>query len=375
MTFRERVVSAARDVLQVAFGPWPMPSGILFVVGAMLVNSVAAGPYGGEGSLLADQFQLLPATLISAVAITAPVWISNRVRRATGRRLSRPWYLVTVALAGLAMGLSRPYVLTLQGFEVPFTFTSVAGSTARGVVMTLIVFALTGVATSRIRHQAQRAEEALRQARESQVALVETEERVRADVSAFLHDHVQASLVALGLQLKYISQSANPETARQLASLMEEVERIRTDDVRSAARLLSPDVETTGLVTVLRSLGATYEPAMRVDVRLLLTPEEQAALPPRVALAIYRICEQALLNAAAHGRASHVDVSVSSDADGLHLTVKDNGVGIGIGPIVRGTGSLVTDTWADLHGGSWTLRARDTRGAALHATFPQREQV
>lgn len=361
--------------MQVAFGPWPMSSAILFVAGAMLSNYVAAGPYGGEGSPLADQLELLPATLISAIAITAPVWISNRVRRATGRRLSRTWYLVTVASAGLAMGLSRPFVLTLQGFDVPFTFMSVAGLTARGVVLTLIVFTLTGVATSRIRRQAQRAEEALDQALQSQVALVETEERVRADVSAFLHDHVQASLVALGLQLKYISQTADPGTARQLSSLMEEVERIRTDDVRSAARLLSPDLKTTSLVTLLRSLGANYEPAMRVDVRVLLTSEEQAALPPSVALAIYRICEQGLLNAAAHGRASHVDVSVSSDADGLHLTVKDNGLGLGIHPIETGTGSLVMDTWMDLHGGSWTLRARDTRGAALHATFPWHEQV
>lgn len=375
MTFRDRAVSTARDVLQVAFGPWPMSPAILFVAGAILSNYVVAGPYAGEGSPLTSQLALVPTTLISAVAITAPVWISNRVRRAAGRRLSRSWYLVTVALAGLAMGLSRPYVLTLQGFEVPFTVTSVFGFTVRGVLLTLIVFTLTGVTTSRIRRQAQRAEDALRQARESQVALVETEERVRANVSTFLHDRVQASLVALGLQLKYISQSADPETAQQLASLMEEVERIRTDDVRSAARLLSPDLETTSLVTVLRSLGATYEPAMRVDVSVVLTPEEQGGLAPGVALAIYRICEQALLNAAAHGRASHVAVSVSSDTDGLHLTVKDNGGGIGTGPIVRGTGSLVMDSWADLHGGSWTLRARDTRGASVHATFPRHEQV
>lgn len=205
--------------------------------------------------------------------------------------------------------------------------------------------------------------------------MVETEERVRANVSAFLHDHVQASLVALGLQLKYIAGKAEEETSRQLTSLMEEVERIRTDDVRRAAHQLSPDLETMGLAAALRTMAETYAPAMRVQTQVAPVHSAEHRPTPEQALALYRITEQALLNAAVHGHASEVDVIVEADASVILLTVRDNGSGLPMGPPARGTGSLVMDSWAHLNGGTWRLEPGSDGGAVLRATLPVTEHV
>lgn len=375
MEMRARILAVAREVLQVAFGPWPMPSAVLLIASTMLFNYVVAGPYPGSGPVLAYQVALLPGSFLSAALFVMPVWISNYILRRAGRRVTRTWYLSTLVCAGIVMGVTRIPIIQTQGFDVPFTGQAILGFGTRSVVLALIVFAVAGVASSRIRRQARRAEQALAQVQESQVALVETEERVRADVSGFLHDRVQASLVALGLQLKYIARSADEGTSRQLMSLMEEVERIRTDDVRNAARKLSPDLESTTLVSALRAMASTYRPGMDVSITSTMSKESERFLTLDLSLALYRIAEQALLNSAVHARATHVAVTIEADEEAVSLTLVDNGSGLPLEPPPRGTGSLVMDTWAGLHSGGWSLQASDDGGAVLTARLPWPEQV
>lgn len=375
MRVTDRVMVLGRDILRVAFGPWPMPAGVLFIAATMMFNYVVAGPYPGAGPPLTYQIELLPGSMLSAVSLVLPVWVSNRFLRSTGRGMTRTWYLTSIACGATLMGVTRVPILNTQGYDVPYSAQSVLGFAIRSAVLCLILFALAGVASARIRAQAQRAESALSQVRESQAALVETEERVRSTVSTFLHDRVQASLVALGMQLKYIARTSDPDTSRQLLSLMEEVERIRTDDVRNAARQLSPDLETVGLSSALRTLGATYAPAMEVQTTVDASLQDADGLTPAQGLALYRIAEQALLNAAIHGHASLVVVTVDGDDSTVILTVRDNGSGLPAGPPTRGTGSLVTDTWVGLHGGTWRLEPDPDGGTVLRAALPLVEQV
>ncbi len=49
--------------------------------------------------------------------------------------------------------------------------------------------------------------------------------------------------------------------------------------------------------------------------------------PPPVALALYRVAQEALTNAERHARAEHAFVRLSAEPGRITLTVKDNGVG------------------------------------------------
>ena len=51
------------------------------------------------------------------------------------------------------------------------------------------------------------------------------------------------------------------------------------------------------------------------------------------------------------------------------MTVTDDGLGVPVGPMSRGTGSLLMDAWTDSVGGSWSLRAASP-GAVLVMTVP-----
>jgi glucose-6-phosphate-specific signal transduction histidine kinase len=112
----------------------------------------------------------------------------------------------------------------------------------------------------------------------------------------------------------------------------------------------------------LKVLAATYEPAMvtSVDVGVLERAGGPQEEQDRLLLGAYRITEQALLNSAAHGDATQVDVTARQEDDSLVLVIADNGGGIGPDPVVPGTGTTIIDAWVATMGGTWAMDSSAT---------------
>jgi signal transduction histidine kinase len=92
--------------------------------------------------------------------------------------------------------------------------------------------------------------------------------------------------------------------------------------------------------------------------------------PRDLLTAIYRVVEQALLNAASHGPASRVDVSLTVPSSGtVTLTVSDDGRGLPRGEVVRGLGTAIMDAWCAVAGGEWAWRPTPAGGVQVAATF------
>ena len=86
--------------------------------------------------------------------------------------------------------------------------------------------------------------------------------------------------------------------------------------------------------------------------------------------AIYRVTEQALLNAASHGHASSVSISISLTTDAwVVLVVEDDGRGLPRADVVRGSGTAIMDAWCAFVFGSWRWQS-STRGVRVEAQFP-----
>jgi glucose-6-phosphate-specific signal transduction histidine kinase len=359
-----------RDVTHILLGPWPLATPVLLVGSAVFFNYVVAEPYGGSGSPIGSHVATAPASVLNAAAFALPVWVSNRVHARMGWALTRLGYLMTVVIASAVMAVVRVPVLQWSGFDTPFTIETIAGITLRGTFLALITFTLVGIYSARLREQTRRATHALAIVEEQSRTLIETEERVRASVRQFLHDRVQASLVALGMQLSFLSRQTDDLVREQIGSLVEEVERIRTEDVRVAARLLSPDIAAFGIVACLRDLGGEYGRNLSVTVESDVDVTQSAVLSRSPAgLAIYRVVEQALVNSVVHGRARNATIRIYGEGGEVCVTVTDDGLGVPVGPMSRGTGSLLMDAWTDSVGGSWSLRAASP-GAVLVMTVP-----
>jgi signal transduction histidine kinase len=184
------------------------------------------------------------------------------------------------------------------------------------------------------------------------------EERVR--LARDLHDGVLQSLTGAALQLQTAERlmAKEPHAAR---TLLGEIQRMIADeqrDLRFFIHELKPGPigaldDGGGLEPALRSLARRLESVW--DLRVELPPHvPDLAAPDAVLGEVYRIVQEAAVNAARHGKASQVEVGLGRTGRMLSVTVTDNGAGF---PFI---GHYDHDTLIAMRRGPRTLRERVT---------------
>ena len=152
-------------------------------------------------------------------------------------------------------------------------------------------------------------------------------EAERRRIARDLHDVIGQALTAIKLSLEGIRSSASGAPAS--LRLDDSIDLV--DDaivaVRSLATELRPAIlDDLGLVPALRWLLDRHARQTAVLTRLAVGDIEDRPMP-EVEVACYRVVEEALTNAARHGRASRIVVEVRRSVGDLEVTIEDNGVG------------------------------------------------
>jgi two-component system sensor histidine kinase UhpB len=156
------------------------------------------------------------------------------------------------------------------------------------------------------------------------------EEEERRRISRELHDDTAQVLTALLLRLRLVQRTDNPARQREMlgemrADLAEAVEGVR----RLAAGLRPPPLDELGLAAAIEKYAEdacrSYDVSLDLDLTAL-----RRRFPPDVELALYRIAQEALSNAARHAAATRVAVQATSDGDELVLLVDDDGQGFDV---------------------------------------------
>ena len=210
-------------------------------------------------------------------------------------------------------------------------------------------------AGEKLKFQYERANTALDQLQRQQLLLLEGQEQVRKDLARYLHDGLQSTLVVLGLQMQRILKDVPNEAQKVLNASISELEQLRSIDVRSAIEELSPDLENQTVIVSLARLANKYQGAMEIEFDF--DPAcSRADLEPNLKLALYRIIEQGLLNAARHGKAKKVEISASISEGNLALVLVNDGPEVQK-DYVPGVGLSIIDGWCKFFGGSWNLQS------------------
>ncbi len=238
----------------------------------------------------------------------------------------------------------------------------------RSFVSIWVVSALLGGVTSRLAHQVEVTEAALGLAREQQVQIIAADEEARRQVAIVLHDRVQAGLITSCLELQALAADLDQQTRTRLEPMIGRLEQMRTFDVRGAARVLSPNLEEIDLQTALEELALQFEAVIEIGIDVDAAMDlDRSVLGSGLPLAIYRIVEQALLNAVVHASATRIDVRVTRTREGCTLTITDDGVGVS--PEAEGgLGSTLVTTWTRAMQGQWRWESGpEGRGTMLVA--------
>ena len=350
--------------VRTCFGPWPIRPAPLAVIYA-LINQYAMVRVAEtqDASLWTAAMGALPSTLSEIAALFVAAWIARAVQRRFDPDIRRrSIYLLSVGVAAVIFTMLRLVIIRPDVEQAGMR-------PLRDYLSIMILTAVLGVAADRVTRQMRRTQEALDLVQVQREQLLVADEQARQEVAQYLHDNVQADLVVLAMQLRSQAATLPREDAERLASVVDELDKVRLLDVRSASRRLSPDIEVLGLPASLRELASGYAPAM--DVVVTCPPGFAAGLPD-LSLAIYRIAEQALLNAATHGHATSGEVSIHADpAGGVRLRVTNDGQPPGPAP-VSGTGTAIIQAWVSRFDGEWSIahRGEHTEFTALLRTQP-----
>jgi two-component system sensor histidine kinase UhpB len=210
--------------------------------------------------------------------------------------------------------------------------------------------------------------------------LIYAQEDERQRIARELHDDTGQVLTLLLIRLKLLETQPGAEAiAPQMAELRGIVASAIDQVRRLALNLRPPAIDQLGLFPSLRSLVTTFSENTGIETTLRL-PRARVTLAPERTLAVYRVTQEALTNAAKHAGARHVTVSVSASESELRVVVADDGRGFAPESLMNragqprdggaGVGLFGMEERARLAGGALQVRAAPGRGASVALCVP-----
>jgi signal transduction histidine kinase len=180
-----------------------------------------------------------------------------------------------------------------------------------------------------------------------------------------LHDGAQQRLVSLALQLR-LAEDSTPEEMPEHKHQLSEIRSGLTAasyDLREISRGIHPAILSKGgLGPALKTLARRSTVPVNLDVAI------SRRFPDQVEVTTYYVVAEALTNAAKHAHAAEVTVSARNDDKGLHLSIRDDGVG---GADYRkGTGLIGLADRVEALGGHIQVVSPIGRGTSLQITIP-----
>jgi len=192
-------------------------------------------------------------------------------------------------------------------------------------------------------------------------------EAERKRIARDLHDQVIQNL--LGLKFHLADQGAGQSPLQ--GEINATIETIR----HLCADLRPPALDHLGLAAALRSYAQDFQARTNLAVELQL--DDTAHLSEEIALALFRVMQEALTNAWRHARAQRVRVTLQSSRDAVELSVHDDGCGFQvperIGALVEQGhfGLMSMRERVELVGGTLRLDSQPGRGTRVEARVPR----
>jgi len=159
--------------------------------------------------------------------------------------------------------------------------------------------------------------------------LLEISNREQRRIGHDLHDGVCQQLAAIAYLVdilgNQLQEQGAPEAAEaeKIGTLINEA----TLHARSVARGLFPvRLEENGLISALEELASSASNRFHTQCHFAC-PAPSPAVDDEVALHLYYIAQEALLNAVKHGQATRIEMSLQSEGERGRLRVQDNGIG------------------------------------------------
>jgi signal transduction histidine kinase len=286
--------------------PWKQK----FVVGATAL--VLLG-YGVAANLVERPLELGYALFAAVLAfVSCCMWVAYRSTRLLGYVFAAVTCLCQLVLVGV--------MLVERGGEI-----------ADSIIVPLynipLILSIVVIAHQRDRRHLRASAAEMRQL---YVRLANVEDDERRALHAELHDQVGGNLSALRLELDVAASLLSRNDASSAERHLGGARIVAAETIVMArdlmAGLRAPALDDFGLVAALRTLAESQ--SSRLSLQIDVTGDDVAPRPGRlVESSLFRIAQEAVINAARHASATRVAVAIAERDGRVILTVRDDGVG------------------------------------------------
>ena len=200
--------------------------------------------------------------------------------------------------------------------------------------------------------------------------LIAAQEQERARIARELHDDINQRLAMLAVELEQWPDDP-AELRRHMQELRKKTTEISNDVQTLSHELHSSKIEYLGIVKGMKSW--CKELAERRNMNIDFTGQDLSGrLQPEIEVALFRVLQEALQNAAKHSGVKRIEVQLQEDAGEIHLIVRDSGRGFDIEAAGqgRGLGLISMRERIRLVNGSIDVQSTPMGGTTIHARVP-----
>jgi DNA-binding LacI/PurR family transcriptional regulator/signal transduction histidine kinase len=196
--------------------------------------------------------------------------------------------------------------------------------------------------------------------------LLDISNDIMASIGRDIHDDLCQNIAGIGLMaailegnLRRLDGAGLADAANAAASIAHAASKTASQAKGIARGLYPAELEAKGLVAAVGELVKAAQNRSTITISMDVTPGFTIKNSEK-ALHLYRIIQEALNNAVAHSRASHIQVSLKSDRESVEVMVADNGIGFNPQSVqTKGLGLRILKYRSSVIGGELRIRALD----------------
>jgi len=204
--------------------------------------------------------------------------------------------------------------------------------------------------------------------------LIEAHEEERTRIARELHDDINQRMALLSGNLERVKEILPASDAQARAIVDEAGQRVSdlASDIQSLShRLHSSNLEYLGLVAACDGFcrEVSERQNIEIDFRAGAIPK---ALPKEISLCLFRVLQEALMNAIKHSEARRFEVGLVNVSNDIELTVHDSGIGFDLEKAMSGQGLGLTSMRERLKlvDGQLSIDSKLQGGTTVHARVP-----
>jgi PAS domain S-box-containing protein len=204
--------------------------------------------------------------------------------------------------------------------------------------------------------------------RELNAKLVNAQEEERKRVARELHDDISQAMAVISVELSQLARSPmSAEDSAKVARIRNEVQQLALEVSHISHSLHPAKLQYLGISRALQGLCRDVSDAHKLEIECQC---ENVRLSNEAELCLYRIAQEALQNTVKYSKASRAAVEFKANGEGVHLMVKDEGVGFDVAKVSQGLGLVSMRERVRTIGGSVEVHSRPNCGTAIVVHMP-----